>query len=174
MARPTCHYCTEGAEKECPTCGRLYCGEHGEDVCLRCLSPEAAAPSALIYRGALLALAIGTLVTVFLLISPPESASSGDTVRNVATATPAVSTTATPTPRGTPGATTTATASASPSDTATAAPGAPQQYIVQSGDSLFGIADQFGITTEALEAANPGFDFTNLQPGDVINIPAAQ
>ena len=51
---PSCHYCDNPAEAECPTCGRLYCSEHGEDVCLRCMSPESAAPSQAVYRGSIL------------------------------------------------------------------------------------------------------------------------
>jgi len=32
------------------------------------------------------------------------------------------------------------------------------RYVVQPGDTLFGIAQQFGITVEALQAANPAVD----------------
>jgi LysM repeat protein len=46
-----------------------------------------------------------------------------------------------------------------------------QTYIVQSGDIPVTIAEQFGITVEALLAANPGVNPTNLQIGDVLIIP---
>src|SRR5438874_280306 len=117
MAEPNCHYCTRPAEAECPTCGRLYCAEHGEDVCLRCLAPESATPSARIFRGSVLALAIASIVTVFLLIRPPTSKSEQDIARVVATATPAVSATATPTPQNAP-----RTASPPPGSAAPSAP----------------------------------------------------
>ena len=66
MASASCHYCNRPAEEECSTCGRLYCLEHGEDVCLRCLAPEAATPSGNVYRGSLLALVAASLVAMSL------------------------------------------------------------------------------------------------------------
>jgi LysM repeat protein len=46
-------------------------------------------------------------------------------------------------------------------------------YVVQEGDIPETIAAQFGITVEALLAANPGINPTNMQIGDVLNIPPA-
>ena len=49
---------------------------------------------------------------------------------------------------------------------------AAQEYVIQAGDSLGAIATQFGVTVEALAAAN---DITNpdlIQPGDTLTIPA--
>jgi LysM repeat protein len=46
-----------------------------------------------------------------------------------------------------------------------------QTYVVQSGDIPETIAAQFGITTEALLAANPGANPNNLQVGQVLIIP---
>ncbi|WP_343392479.1 hypothetical protein [Candidatus Amarobacter glycogenicus] len=97
---PNCHYCDNPAEAECPTCGRLYCSEHGEDVCLRCMAPESAAPSAAVYRGSVLALVIATLVVVFLLVRPPETKSRTNLLRDLPTSTAAVASTATPTRTG--------------------------------------------------------------------------
>lgn len=48
-----------------------------------------------------------------------------------------------------------------------------QAYTVQSGDIPVTIAEQFGISVEALLAANPGLDPTGLQVGQVIIIPPA-
>lgn len=48
-----------------------------------------------------------------------------------------------------------------------------QTYIVQSGDIPVDIAARFGITVEALLAANPGIDSGNLQVGQVLIIPPA-
>ena len=176
MAEPACHYCTMAASRECPTCGRLYCGDHGEDVCLRCLSPEAATPSVLAYRGALLALAVGAILAIFLAIDPPESKSTQDTVRtsngSTATATPRAAGTTAPSRTAT-AAPTQPPAAASPVPTNRVAAGAP--YIVEEGDSLSGIAARFGITVEQLIAANPGMTInSNIQPGQQLNIPPAQ
>ncbi|MCK6564796.1 MAG: hypothetical protein L6Q80_08605 [Dehalococcoidia bacterium] len=110
MAEPQCHYCDRPAEAECATCGRLYCAEHGEDVCLRCLAPESATPSAIAFRGSIAALILGSAVAAFLVISPPQSKSKADPGRTIATSTPAVVATATPTRQG---------ASATPAKTAT-------------------------------------------------------
>jgi peptidoglycan endopeptidase LytF len=48
---------------------------------------------------------------------------------------------------------------------------AMQTYTVESGDIPLTIAEKFGITVEALLAANPGLDPTSLHAGDVLNIP---
>jgi murein DD-endopeptidase MepM/ murein hydrolase activator NlpD len=45
------------------------------------------------------------------------------------------------------------------------------QYIVQPGDTLYGIALQFGISVEALQAANPGVDAAALAVGQALVIP---
>jgi LysM repeat protein len=174
MAEPNCHYCDRPAEAECPTCGRLYCSEHGEDVCLRCLAPEAAAPTALAYRGAVLSLVVGSLVALFLVIRPPASEGDGDVPRTLATPTPSFLATATPTSPSdeTPTrATSTAPATTTVSATPTTAGGTT--HTVAEGDTLSGIAEQYGTTVDAIIAANP--DVTeNLQIGAVLRIPAAQ
>ncbi len=171
MAEPTCHYCDRVAEAECPTCGRLYCGEHGENVCLRCLAPEAAAPTATAYRGAVLALVVGSLVALFLVIRPPASESAGEAPRTLATTTPAFLSTATPTRAGnvTRTATVAATTTASPVTTPSAP--ATRTHTVLPGDTLSGIAELFGVTVSAIVAANPGTT-ENLQIGAVLRIPA--
>ena len=183
MPEPTCHYCDREADEECPTCGRLYCPEHGEDVCLRCMAPESAAPSALAYRGSLAALVLATLITVFLLVRPPESKSEGDNVRLAATSTPAVAATATPTRQGgnTPATTRTAVASTTAQASATVA-GSPSPagsptasaatYTVQAGDTLSGIAAKNNTTIKDLINANPGIsETTPLQIGQVLKLP---
>ncbi len=45
------------------------------------------------------------------------------------------------------------------------------QYIVQPGDTLYGIALQFGISVETLEAANPGVDAAALAVGQALTVP---
>ena len=180
MAEPSCHYCTRPAEDECPTCGRFYCAEHGDDVCLRCLSPEAATPSVSIYRGAILALAVASLVTIFLLVRPPESKSTQDSVRTLATPTPLAQVTATPTrpgsatPTRVPSASATASAAGSATAGATNTPPAGQQtYKIEAGDSLSIIAARFNTDIETLKSLNPGLTEL-IQIGQEIKVPTAR
>jgi LysM repeat protein len=49
-----------------------------------------------------------------------------------------------------------------------------QSYVVQSGDIPVAIAERFGITVEALIAANPGINPNNLQVGQVLVIPSPE
>jgi len=181
MATPTCHYCERPAEAECPTCGRLYCEEHGDDVCLRCMQPETATPAPIIYKGSLLALVVASLVAIFLVISPPESESRNSSVRPMATATPGQATAtptqapdATPTPAGTPDPSPTP----SGTQTAEAAPAnatGERSHTVVLNDTLSTIAERYGTTVEAIVALNNGVDeSTPLQPGQVLRIPPAQ
>lgn len=179
MATPTCHYCERPAEAECPTCGRLYCDEHGDDVCLRCMQPETATPAPMVYRGSLLALVVASAVAIFLLISPPESESQIGLVRTLATPTPGQPTATptpqmepTPTPEGTPDP------SPTPAETAEAPPtevSGERSHTVVSGDTLSTIAEQYGTTVEAIAALNEGVDeSTPLQIGQELRIPPAQ
>jgi len=71
-----------------------------------------------------------------------------------------------------------ATSTPEPEPTATSEPVATattsslgQTYTVQSGDIPVTIAEKFGITVEALLAANPGIDPRGLQVGQVLTIP---
>src|SRR5690554_2857974 len=96
MAEPECQFCDKPAEHECPTCHNLFCEEHGDDVCLRCMAPEAAVPGVLLYRGSLVVLAVASFLAIFLFIRPPEDeapAASGPEP----TPTSAITATATPT-----------------------------------------------------------------------------
>ena len=172
MAEPNCHYCDEAAEAECPTCGRLYCSEHGEDVCLRCLAPEAAAPTSLAYRGAVVSLIVGSLVALFLVIRPPASEGDGDTARTLSTATPSFLATATPTSPGDERPATVTTTAPATSPTTSPTPSGGTTHTVADGDTLSGIAEQYDTTVEALLAANPELS-ENLQIGAVIRIPTA-
>ena len=189
MAETTCHYCNSPAEAECPACGRLYCPAHGDDVCLRCLAPESAAPSARVYRGALLTLVIASLVTLFLVLRPPEKEAANGVIRQAPTSTAAVGATATPTSPGartatvpaspqptadetpaTPAASPTGSPPASPTAAATATPSS-SVYKVKPGDTLSAIAAANGTTVEAIIAANPGLNPDTLQVGAEIKLP---
>jgi len=54
----------------------------------------------------------------------------------------------------------------------TTAPAGPTQYTVQQGDWIWKIAREHGVDPNALIAANPGIDPNNIQPGQVLTIPA--
>src|SRR5215207_10226417 len=65
-----CYQCDQPAVQECARCGTLYCDDHGDTLCDRCMDPFNALPSSRVYRGSLLALLIGTVFAVWLLVRP--------------------------------------------------------------------------------------------------------
>lgn len=73
-----CFACENEAQQQCQRCQRLYCENHGDNLCGECLNPASAVPSPAIYRGSLLALIVGTAVVAWLLLAPP--ALPGDAV----------------------------------------------------------------------------------------------
>jgi LysM repeat protein len=149
------------AVNACKRCAKPYCEDHGNAVyCAACLQPSSALPSFNLYRGALLVMLIGTAIAVFLIVRPPgETKGAPPVVVGRTTATPA-SGAETAVPPQTPATTTTDTAgtpgatdvtgtpqvTGTPAVTATANPFG--EYVVQDGDTLFGIAQ------------------ANLSPGD--------
>jgi LysM repeat protein len=174
MPAPTCRYCDRPAEHQCPRCGRVYCASHGDDVCQRCLTPRAATPRVAAYRGSLAVLVLATAAVIYLAVRPPESKSSEDAVRTVATATPttAISATATPTQQGAaPNITRTPTPTAVPTTPVPSTVAKPNIYTVKANDTLSGIADQVGVKLADLLAANPGVTPANLQIGTELKIP---
>ena len=60
-----------------------------------------------------------------------------------------------------------ATPAATPTPAATT-----QEYTVEAGDTLTAIADKFGVTTDAIVAANNIANPDLIQPGDKLTIPA--
>jgi len=62
-----------------------------------------------------------------------------------------------------------------PAPTSTLAPTpTPAAYTIKQGDTLIGIAIAHNISVEAIESANPGIDPGNLQPGQIIFLPAPE
>lgn len=177
MAEPECTFCDRPAELECPTCHNLYCSEHGDDVCLRCMAPESALPGAVLYRGSLLVLGVASALAIWLFLSPPEDSAPATGEAPRPTATSMFSETATPTPEGERPSPTPATAELPATPTPVVSPtGEPtasgQTYTVQPGDSLSLIADNFGTTVDAILAANPEItDPGSITAGQVIVIP---
>lgn len=172
--------------QECPRCGALYCDDHGEALCARCMDPALALPSYRIYRGSLLALLVGSVVAVWLLVLPPAGADQDGPPASLVGVIPTA--TATPTP------TVTATATATPELTATAVPtpveptpvptptatatAEPRTYTVQPGDTLFAIAERFASSPDQVEALSNAIarvnnitDPATIQIGQVLTIP---
>jgi LysM repeat protein len=180
MAEQLCRFCDNPATGRCEECGRFYCAQHGDVVCATCGDPNRGVPGAVLFRGTLLALVAGVVVAVVLIVNPPETDSEEDSPpvatvaeQTEATAIATISPEATGTsedagteetepPASTPAPTGTATASATP---------AGETYTVEFGDTLSGIADQFGVTLDELIEANDIADPNNVEPGTVLVIP---
>lgn len=134
-------------------------------------------PSVYLYRGALLALAIGSVIAVYLVLRPPETESVQQVVTNVATSTAVTEETATATPQGQQ-ATATATALPAtptpegPTATPTPEPGTPVEYVIQAGDFLSTIAEDLGTTVDAILELNSDLDPDLLSVGQVILVPS--
>ncbi len=184
-----CFSCDKDATHECRRCGRLYCDDHGDELCEHCLKPAGALPSFLLYRGTLLALLLGTVVALWLMLKPPKEASQSTfnvvqpTVTTAVVRTPAGGATAVPNASVTaaPGGEVTVT----PGGEVTATPGGEVgatptvtviEYTVQEGDTLIDIATRYLPADESLSdfmwdiATHNGIDLTNpiLQPGQVL------
>ena len=71
-------------------------------------------------------------------------------------------------------ATVLATATAAAEETSTPDPSNPSEYTVKAGDFLSIIASKFGITVEALAAANDIDDPNKIFVGQVLIIPASE
>ena len=133
-------------------------------------------PSFNLYRGALLVMLFGTAIAVFLLVRPPGSTNGSPQVnvgRSTATTTPAGGTPRPTVAAETPRATATPAITAAP----TASPFI--EYTIQSGDTLFDIAeanlapgDDLTAFAEAIANLN-GIDIESpiLTPGETLLLP---
>ena len=180
----SCYACGRDAIHRCPRCAKPYCDQHGGELCAACQDPSSAIPSGALFRGALLALLVASVLALWLLIRPPgasddeSGAQAGQpSVTRTPTATtarpsPSVAPTGTPgispTPGGTPGA------SPTPGGTPTPAPSptpAFEEYTVQQGDSLSTIAAQFGTTADEIARINGITDPNTLNIGQKLQVP---
>ena len=153
-----CYACEREPTQQCARCGRPYCDDHGEDFCNVCLEPASGVPSFNLYRGSLVALALGAVLAIWLIVQPSSNTSGSGLTRIVVTPTVAAATgnLTTPVPAaGSPQAqpTTAGTSSTprpattgTPAAAATSAPttgtstaGTTGDYVVVSGDTLSGI-----------------------------------
>ena len=176
-----CYACDEQATQECARCGALYCDNHGDALCDRCMDPASAIPSYRVFRGSLAALLIGSIVAVWLLVLPPARADQDGPPSSIAnlvqtgtprpsataqatsapgeqTAAASVSPTPSATPTRTPSPTATATPSpsptATPSPTPTVVPGQATTYTVTAGETLIDIGARFGVDWLRIAQAN--------------------
>lgn len=189
-----CYACSNEAARQCRRCSRLYCEVHGGDLCAECLSPASSLPSFNLYRGSLLALLVGTAIAIWLLVRPPGSGNGSEVVISQLTPSPIVTevvATGTATPPSTPDLQATAGVGRTPAVNTTPTPRATQRpqatdtpaaqtYVVQSGDTLYGIADQFappGVDPVAyaaqIAAANNLGDLSSaiINPGQTLVLP---
>ena len=149
------------------------------------MDPALALPSYRVYRGSLVTLLVGSVVAVWLLVLPPAGADQdgppGSIAGLVNTPTPMAPTpeptevpieTATPEPTPTPEPTETPVPTPDPTPE-------QQTYVVQAGDTMFGIAEQFAppgadVTTFAqrIAEANGITNPSNIAIGDELVIPS--
>ncbi|MGE0228370.1 MAG: LysM peptidoglycan-binding domain-containing protein [Dehalococcoidia bacterium] len=175
-----CFRCEQPAVQECARCGALYCDDHGDTLCERCMDPFNALPSSRVYRGSLLALLISTVFAVWLLVRPGGSDAGAPpaglvgvlpstTVTAVTTAAPQ-----SPTPAPTQEAPTETPAPvATPAPTEpppTPAPPAPQTYQVVAGDTLSIIANRFRGSVDQNTYLQRLYQANNLGPTSVLAI----
>jgi LysM repeat protein len=109
--------------------------------------------------------------------SPTVTATPTATDTPTPTATPTATKTSTPTRTPTPAPTATPTSSPTPTETPSPEPSpsaspspTPFVYVVQSGDNLYDIAQRFGVTVDAIMAAN-NLTSTRLRVGQTLIIP---
>jgi LysM repeat protein len=168
-----CYACANEATSQCKRCGRFYCDAHGDALCAECLKPASALPSFTLYRGSLLALLVGTAFALWLLLRPPGD--SEESVPAVVMPQPeeAAATATIEAPTSTPSQLTTPTPTVTPTPST-------REYIVQEGDSLYGIAeslkppgvDLMDFVEEIARLNNLGDpDSAVLYPGQVLTIP---
>ena len=189
----SCYACGRDAIHRCPRCAKPYCDEHGGELCAACQDPSSAIPSGALFRGALLALLVASVLALWLLIRPPgtsEEESGAQAGQPSVTRTPvALATTArpspsvvptgtpgiSPTPGGTPGISPTPGGTPEATPTPEPSPTAElpefEEYTVQQGDSLSSIAAQFGTTADELARINGITDPNTLDIGQKLQVP---
>jgi LysM repeat protein len=153
---PTCFACEREPTQQCPRCGRLYCDEHGGDVCDACLEPVSGLPSLTLYRGSLLALLFATVVAIGLIIKPPGNNSDAAFAPVVITPTQPAAGPTTATGVGqTPGTGGTATGTTT--------------YTVQPDDTLFAICST-RLSVPPLDCMNQVLQLNGLSSPEAIAV----
>ncbi|MEZ4553542.1 MAG: LysM domain-containing protein [Dehalococcoidia bacterium] len=173
-----CFRCEQPAVQECARCGALYCDDHGDTLCERCMDPFNALPSSRVYRGSLLALLISTVFAVWLLVRPGGSDAGAPPAGLVgvlpSTTVTAVATVAqqdpTPAPTQAPTETPPPAATPAPTEPPPAATPAPQTYQVVAGDTLSIIANRFRGDVDQNTYLQRLYQANNLGPTSVLAI----
>ena len=134
-----------------------------------------------VYWGAILTLFVGTLVTIFLLLTPPKNESDGllvlessgpeETPTEQANVSPSPTSTPTPTPTPTPISTPTLVSTPEATPTPTPTPTPLIEHTVLDGETISGIATRYGVTTQQIMELNPSLDPNLIFTGEVILIP---
>ena len=169
-----CYACENEAAEQCPRCANPFCGDHGSGLCARCEDPALTTPSANVFRFALLGLVFASVLALWLIVRPPDLPEGSSSIVQPL---PTEQVDSEPSPIGpTPTASLveTATPTPEPSETptpeATEEPG-PLQYVVEPGDTWYGIAETFDIDANVLVAQNDRTLDDILNAGETIIIP---
>ena len=165
-----CYACDQAASARCPRCGRSFCHLHGDTQCAGCRASGVLLTSPLLFRSALLLLALSLGLGLWHLVAwpafpaPAQRGPVNDTVTSI--------------PSEKKDAASAATVQSERSDLAVASPTpsptptrARQRYIVQQGDSLVAIAAEFNTTVAAVVEANNLPDPDTLRIGQELIIP---
>lgn len=194
--RPAAHRCTRCGRSYCPDHGLEQCAKCMEPAAIMPSTAVFRGAVALMVVSLVAAvwhvvawpqfpapepLALAPLATrtPFAAIAPPvatataQGAAAVTTTPGAATATPSGSPTASATAGAGNTATATTTATAAPTQTPapTATPRPGRRYVVESGDTLSGIASDMGSTVDAITAANGITTDTLLRIGQELIIP---
>jgi len=112
----------------------------------------------------------GVLAGLFLTVAAGAmTACGGDSPLDIASTPTAAATAVSSQPTLPPAA----SATVAPTEESPAA-GGQQEYVVQDGDTLGAIAEQFGVTIDAIVQANSIADVNLIIPGETLIIPAAE
>ena len=193
-----CYGCDQEAIARCARCGKAYCHDHGEAaatrepappyggqaLCADCLDPVSAAPSSAVFRASLFGLLVASVLALWLLVRPPSLPGEGSTViqpRETAQpvftpsgtkpAATAGAHTATPRDAASPQATATPAPEETPAAEETPEPPGPIEYVVQDGDTWYGIAGAYGVDADNLAAVNGLTIDDVIVPGQTLVIP---
>lgn len=172
-----CFRCDQPAVQECARCGALYCDDHGDTLCERCMDPFNALPSSRVYRGSLLALLVGTVFAVWLLVRPGGS-DAGTPPAGLAGVLPSVTVEAIATPAAEPEGTEATPPPPPPTEAPDAAPtpppptatAAPSTHTVAPGETLTVIANNLRGDTPVNEYLQQLYQLNNLGPNSILSV----
>jgi len=183
--RRTCPECgtpMSRTARRCTLCGAELAAPEVRDVPIE--PPRARKALRLAVRWGIALIAVTTIVLVartgrvYLASRPapePTPTLLPTAVAKAPTRTPIPTATATVTPTSTPTSTPTPTVTATPTPTFTPTPTltpTPIVHVVTAGQTLYGIAQFYGVTVDDLTAANDISDMGYVHPGDELIIPA--